>query len=104
MELLWIVFITLIAVGVAYYVGGYIDRAQRRREEAYQRERRLERLKAIARFARGFAGRMEQRTMIPAHMVPAASRALAQYILDESAEKADTEEWEELCRQIDGQV
>lgn len=100
MELLWIIFITVLAVTAAYYAGGYLDRRTRERQAAEDRQRREKYLERMAGFARGFASLLVRRGLAMEKDAPAIACALSRYMEGYSDEGYTKEEWEKLKKQL----
>lgn len=100
MELLWIIFITFLAVTAAYYAGGYLDRRTRTRQAEEDHRRRAEYLARTAEFARGFAGLLVQRGLAREESVFEIACMLGKYLEKYSDESYTSGEWEQLKEQL----
>ena len=96
MELMWIIFVTFLAVAAAYCAGGYLDRKTRARQEQEERHRREEYLSLTAEFARGFSGLLVGRGLANKEAAFEISCLLCQYLEKYSEESYAGEEWEQL--------
>ncbi|MCI8623145.1 MAG: hypothetical protein HFG26_05720 [Provencibacterium sp.] len=96
MELLWIIFVTALALTAAYYAGGYLDRRTRERQEEEDKTRRAEYLEQMAGFARGFAELLVRRGLAERGAVPEIACALSRYTAGYSEESYTGEEWRQL--------
>ena len=100
MELLWIIFITALAVTAAYYAGGFLDRRAREQQQAQERIHREESLAQLAAFVRGFAGLLVRRGLAGQDSAPEISCLLSRYIAGFSEEGYTQEEWARLEAQL----
>lgn len=100
MELLWIVFITFLAVTAAYYAGGYLDRRARARQQQEEGRRREEYLARVEGFAGGFAGLIVRRGLADKKALPEIACLLSRYLEKYSEEQYTPEEWEQLCARL----
>lgn len=93
MELLWIVFIALCALGMAYCIGGFIDRRGMYRQQNLERQQRLKEMEDLADFSLGFASLLAEGGYITRYIVPATAKALGRYTVDFLDEERDDREW-----------
>lgn len=78
--MLWLILVSVLAIGAAYVLGGWMDREAEKRSEAEAAAWR-ERVEEFAlRSARGLA----DASLLPSHAVGAAGKLLAQYLIEEA--------------------
>ena len=100
MELIWIIFVTTLAVTAAYFAGGFLDRRARARQEEEESLQRAQYLARLADFSRGFTRRLAEGGLLAQESAPEIACALCRYLSDYSGEGCSEEEWAWLKGQL----
>lgn len=91
MELLWLIFVTFVAVGFAYFCGGIIDRRSLQREAERAAERRAREIDRAAALCRTLAGSLVTAGLVNKEHLLLAAQTLCGGLFDDELSAQEQE-------------
>lgn len=78
--MLWLILVSVLAIGAAYILGGWMDKEAEKRSEAEAEAWRAR----VEDFALRAAKKLADASLLPSHAVGAAGKLLAQSLIEEA--------------------